>query len=599
MVALPQREARLVAMKMPTRPTLQRFTPEEVKDLHRHLFGTLYEWAGDFRQYTTGRGQAPFAQPERIEPALQNLMGELRSENHLQGLDRTDFARRAAHYANEFNAVHPFVEGNGRVTRLLVKDLATNAGYAFDLTPIERDQAAWYQAAERGFTTGDPTPFVPLIEQGFQAAAQRREVLLLAGPNGSGKSTLFERRFAQDADFVNADRIAAQLERGVDPTTTRRYAEQLARYRQAHPEERTRFEGRSESLLNSADADEISRAFAQQVQRRPVREAVAAQLASAEREERLEQNRSFASETVFSHPSKLDFLREAEARGFDTRLVFVATENPQLNVQRVALRVEQGGHDVPTDKVIARYSRALDNLDAAISIAGTVEVYDNSVPGRQHERVATFERGRLLELRQNPPRWIQRTLGEHIAEYTLVQGREATALKELGYPKVAASGRFANVKVVSEDAVFPLTDKDGNTVAVQRGETRLGREGAIYQSEMRPEDTRLAITQTPLDALAHAELNKSSLATTRYLAVDSPNTQARTVQRALQDLGPKTSVVIATPNTGAGQTLAAQLTDLAQAKGLSVTRSLPGQQRTWQEKLQVQASWGLGRGLER
>ena len=426
--------------------------------------------------------------------------------------------------------------------------------------------------------------------------------VLLAGPNGSGKSTFFERELAQDFAFVNADRIAKQLESEVNAPTAQRYAAQLARYRQTHLEARDRFAGRTEATLTSTDAAAIERAFAEDVRCKNVRDAVAAQLASAERFERLEQGRSFASETVFSHPSKLDFLRDAKAKGFDTRVVFIATENPRLNVARVEHRVAQGGHDVPEDKIVSRYHRALENLRLAIPIADRVEVYDNSREGRDHRLVMSFARGRLLELEPEVPRWAQRTLGDYLAERRLERTQDdREALGRLGYPNAQASGRFEGaVRLDEQNApVFPFRNAEGKTVAVLYGKERLGDERAVWSSVTKPHDTRLVITHSPQEALAHAELNKSTLGHTRYLAVGDREAQHGPVARTLSDLKPDARVIIAVPDTVQGHTLAARLFELAESQALSASRALPRGGRTWQETLEVQQTRTLEREQER
>jgi len=83
----------------------------------------------------------------------------------------------------------------------------------------------------------------------------------------------------------------------------------------------------------------------------------------------LKANSSFSFETVFSHPSKVDFLADAKNAGFKIYLYFVATENPIINQERVQIRVDLGGHDVPKDKIISRYHRTMDYLyDGTFSV---------------------------------------------------------------------------------------------------------------------------------------------------------------------------------------------------------------------------------------
>ncbi len=82
------------------------------------------------------------------------------------------------------------------------------------------------------------------------------------------------------------------------------------------------------------------------------------QIAEAQRQQFLIRRESFAFETVMSHPSKLELLEQAKTLGYQIILVFVATNNPQINVEQIASRVQLGGHDVPTDKIIDKSDRA-------------------------------------------------------------------------------------------------------------------------------------------------------------------------------------------------------------------------------------------------
>ena len=140
---LDRREARIVQIRSANRPKLETFDPEEIKALHAYLFVQVYAWAGQSREYPTGRSAAPFALPERIDGALEQFSKDLKKENYLQGLDKKTFAERAGHYASEFNAIHPFVEDNGRMPRILIEDLSVEAGHDFDPRLIRRDKAAW------------------------------------------------------------------------------------------------------------------------------------------------------------------------------------------------------------------------------------------------------------------------------------------------------------------------------------------------------------------------------------------------------------------------------------------------------------------------
>lgn len=139
-----------------TEPTYSAF-----KAIHHHLFQDLYSWAGQERKYTSGRGLAPFAVPEQIEPWMERQFEDLRTAGQLHGLAPDAFAVQAAALVNEINAAHPFIEGNGRVQRIWLAGLAERAGYEFSIRPEDRDP--WYSASKIGFEQADPAPMAALI----------------------------------------------------------------------------------------------------------------------------------------------------------------------------------------------------------------------------------------------------------------------------------------------------------------------------------------------------------------------------------------------------------------------------------------------------
>lgn len=149
----------------------RRLNVNGLRAVHRHLFQDIYPWAGQFRGYTTGRGQAPFARPEFIQPALTELFDKLNGEKNLVGLERDTFANRAAHYVNEINAVHPFIEGNGRMQRVWLRNLADQAGYLLRLKV--RSPEEWNEASRRGFH-GDNSAVAELILKFIQPITNER-----------------------------------------------------------------------------------------------------------------------------------------------------------------------------------------------------------------------------------------------------------------------------------------------------------------------------------------------------------------------------------------------------------------------------------------
>lgn len=104
----------------------------------------------------------------------------------------------------------------------------------------------------------------------------------------------------------------------------------------------------------------------------------AAQLAEKQREEHLEQMKEFCFETVLSTERNLKLLKKAKVKGYFIRCYYVLTADPMINVWRVRTRVESGGHDVPEDKIIKRYDKALELIKDLLKICDVCHIYDNS-----------------------------------------------------------------------------------------------------------------------------------------------------------------------------------------------------------------------------
>jgi predicted ABC-type ATPase len=181
-------------------------------------------------------------------------------------------------------------------------------------------------------------------------------VVALAGPNGAGKSTFYSTFLSESGlRFVNADDLGRYL--GVD-------------------------------------------AYA------------AAELARATRLELVRQRESFVFETVFSDPvgEKLGFLQSIASAGYSVVLCFIGLSSPELSDERVAMRVSQGGHDVPVEKIAPRYHRSLTNLKAAIRALPIVFAFDNSDLRAPYRRVAEFQRGTAEFLSKPTPEWLRSLL---------------------------------------------------------------------------------------------------------------------------------------------------------------------------------------------
>jgi predicted ABC-type ATPase len=138
----------------------------------------------------------------------------------------------------------------------------------------------------------------------------------------------------------------------------------------------------------------------------------AARIITALRLEFVRQRESFVFETVFSDPvgDKLAFLKQAAESGYAVVLCFIGIGDAQISEQRVAMRVSQGGHSVPAEKLIARFPRVLRNLAAAIRELPCVLVFDNDDLRTPFRQVAVFLEGAPVWVKPPVPAWLRRVL---------------------------------------------------------------------------------------------------------------------------------------------------------------------------------------------
>ncbi len=116
------------------------FSIDTIKYIHKKLFGDIYEWAGEFRTIDISKGNSRFANMTYIESSLNEIFSNLAKDSFLNGLNRDDFAEKAAYYMSEINAIHPFREGNGRTQREFINQLAYNAGYYITWNKIDPEE---------------------------------------------------------------------------------------------------------------------------------------------------------------------------------------------------------------------------------------------------------------------------------------------------------------------------------------------------------------------------------------------------------------------------------------------------------------------------
>ncbi len=188
----------------------------------------------------------------------------------------------------------------------------------------------------------------------------RKQLWMLVGGNGAGKSTFYRLYLERlGLPFVNADIVA----------------------RMAYP-----------------DAPEAH-------------SYEAARLVEQQRHSLLLNGSNFCFETVYSHPSKIDFLARAKALGYQVIMVMIHLESAQLNQARVAERVAEGGHSVPDDKVSSRIPRMLEHVKTSLPLCDLVRVYDNSFADNPFIPVFSIEDGNVEQHLEPLPDWAEMLLG--------------------------------------------------------------------------------------------------------------------------------------------------------------------------------------------
>ena len=153
-------ERRLAGRRAETLPLDLPITVEGYREIHRYMFQDLYDWAGKYRKVNTGR-TGPFCKADYIAIEMDKRFVAIEVENNLHGLTSDQFAMRAAEHINELNAIHPFLDGNGRVLRTFLEILARHAGHEIDLARIEPEP--WNQASVKGYHQGDHHPMRDVI----------------------------------------------------------------------------------------------------------------------------------------------------------------------------------------------------------------------------------------------------------------------------------------------------------------------------------------------------------------------------------------------------------------------------------------------------
>lgn len=135
--------------------------------IHAYAFRAVYAWAGEPRIVNLSKGTSSFERAASVESRAAELAAGLKADGYLRGLAKPDFVDRFTRHYADWNALHPFREGNGRVTRALFDQLATQAGYTLDPKRIEADRDGW-NAASQASMRGDLAPLRAIFAEALR-----------------------------------------------------------------------------------------------------------------------------------------------------------------------------------------------------------------------------------------------------------------------------------------------------------------------------------------------------------------------------------------------------------------------------------------------
>lgn len=238
----------------------------------------------------------------------------------------------------------------------------------------------------------------------------QQRIRMFAGPNGSGKSTMlehFEKELSQKllGVYLNADDIEKNIKDEGGKFDFTKYQLIVSK------EKIQKYFDESELLKNADLEDEINTLkiidnvilFNKEILESITSSYFASIIVYIVRHELLLQEVSFTFETVMSSIDKVEFFELAQKKGIKTYLYYIATDDPIINVQRIENRVQNGGHNVPEEKIRSRYYRSLSYLKRVIKASHRTYIYDNS--GEKPELIAEVYKNKLTYKVSKVPYW--------------------------------------------------------------------------------------------------------------------------------------------------------------------------------------------------
>lgn len=178
---------------------------------------------------------------------------------------------------------------------------------------------------------------------------------VFAGNNGSGKSTIRN---------LIVDRLGVSV--NIDPDS-------LARRINPNNPEKYRFSAGKEAILLAKEC--------------------------------IANKRDFSVETTFAGGNAIRLIKEAKKSGFEITMFYVGLGDPSLNIERVAARVRNGGHSIPTEDILRRHVTSMQNLLEHINLVDNLVAIDNS--SLDGVIVLEASKGKVIYSNNPCPQWVE------------------------------------------------------------------------------------------------------------------------------------------------------------------------------------------------
>lgn len=153
----------------------QRLTVADLCEWHRRWLGNVYSWAGRYRTLSMAKGDFMFAASDQVPKLMDNLDKEVLSDHTpCAGMSEDQLAEAIAVVHVELILIHPFREGNGRLSRLLASVMALQAGWPeLDCTPWDERKADYFAAIRAGLS--DYGPMKGLVRRALRRTAKNAD----------------------------------------------------------------------------------------------------------------------------------------------------------------------------------------------------------------------------------------------------------------------------------------------------------------------------------------------------------------------------------------------------------------------------------------